>query len=340
MTNEAPRITVLMPVFNCEAFVGEAIESILDQSFSNYEFLIIDDASTDNTRVIVKSYQDPRITLIEKVHNTGYTRSLNYGLSIAKGVYIARMDGDDISLPERFEKQVSYMDGHPEVVVCGTIYSIIGSDAVKKVPITHDDCKVQLLKKTCFGHPTVMMRQSVFEAHGIKYDVTKEPAEDYDLWVTLLAYGKFYNLPEVLLNYRVHDTQISVKKAKQKFISYYIIKERILNYLNVKLSLIEQKVFKKILYRQIIDYDDFFVYEAIRGKFLEANKKEFFKVSVFQSYMNEIEFLICKDYFLNRKTYTPNLIVHYLIITRKFNFYLSLRNQCKLIAKSLFFYRP
>ena len=144
-----PKVTVLMPVYNCEAYVGEAIDSILGQSFTDFEFLIIDDASNDNTVSVIQSFTDSRIRLIEKPRNTGYTNSLNYGLTIAKGEYIARMDGDDISLPERFAKQVTFMDAYPEVVACGTTYSIIGSSEIKNVPLNHDDIKVQLLQKTC-----------------------------------------------------------------------------------------------------------------------------------------------------------------------------------------------
>ena len=98
-----PTITVLMPVYNCALYINEAMDSILSQTFDDFEFLIIDDASTDDTVSIIKSYNDPRIQLVEKPVNTGYTNSLNYGLSIANGKYIARMDGDDISLPERFQ---------------------------------------------------------------------------------------------------------------------------------------------------------------------------------------------------------------------------------------------
>ena len=126
-----PKITVLLPVYNCELYVRTAIESILNQTFTDFEFLIIDDASTDKTLAVLKKIKDSRIQLIEKPVNSGYTNSLNYGLQMAKGKYIARMDGDDISHPERFAKQIVYLEAHPEVVVCGTTYKIVGNDKQK-----------------------------------------------------------------------------------------------------------------------------------------------------------------------------------------------------------------
>ncbi|WP_418511952.1 glycosyltransferase family 2 protein [Corallibacter sp.] len=333
-----PKVTVLMPVYNCSQYVGDAIESILGQSFTDFEFLIIDDASNDETVSIIRTFKDSRIRLIEKPKNTGYTNSLNYGLTIAKGEYIARMDGDDISLPERFAKQVAFMDTHPEVIACGTTYSIMGSRLVKKVPIHHNDIKVQLLRRTCFGHPTVMLRNTVFDKFKIRYDPSKEPAEDYDLWVRLLAYGEFYNLPEVLLLYRVHDSQVSVKKSKKKFSNYYVIKMNVLNYLDTSLTADEGKILERIIFRQVIFYKEFEVFASIKKKLLLANKKGVFDASGFYEYINEMEYLLYKDYFLNRKAYFPKLISHYVSINSSFGFKLSPLDAIKLIVKSLIFY--
>lgn len=312
--NKLPKITVLMPVYNCALYVGEAIDSILNQTFTDFEFLIIDDASTDETVSIINTYTDHRINLIEKPKNTGYTNSLNYGLSIARGEYIARMDGDDISLPERFAKQVAFMDLHSKVVVCGTTYSIIDSKVIKHVPISHEDIKVQLLQKNSFGHPTVMLRKTVLDDNSIIYDTTKEPAEDYDLWVRLLAYGEFYNLSEVLLKYRVHDTQVSVNRAKQKFDNYYKIKKQILKLLEAPLTKDENNVLERIIFRDAISYKEFEVFKSIKQKLLEANEEGVFKVSGFHRYIKEMETLMYKDYFLNRKSYFPKLMVHYLAV--------------------------
>lgn len=327
-----------MPVYNCAQYVGEAIDSVLNQTYTDFEFLIIDDASTDKTVSIIKAYKDSRIKLIEKPKNTGYTNSLNSGLTIANGEYIARMDGDDISLPERFAKQVAFMDTHPDIVACGTAYSIIGSELVKRFPKNHEDLKIILLNKTCFGHPTVMLRLSVIKEHSVTYDITKEPAEDYDLWVRLLAYGKFCNLPEVLLDYRVHDNQVSVKKSEQKYRSYYIIKRNILNYLNISFSEQEKELLEEIICRQIISYKNFKTYKSLKNKLILANEKAVFEPSGFDAYLKEMDFLVCKDYFLNRKKYFPNILVHYAKFNKAFGYKLSLKDTYKLFIKSLIFY--
>ncbi|WP_417238825.1 glycosyltransferase family 2 protein [Bizionia sp.] len=334
-----PKVTVLMPVYNCEAYVGEAIDSILGQSFTDFECLIIDDASTDKTVSIVKGYSDSRIKFIRKPENTGYTNSLNYGLTIAQGEYIARMDGDDISLPERFAKQVTFMDAYPEVVACGTTYSIIGSGIIKKVPINHGDIKVQLLQKTCFGHPTVMLRKAVFEKFKVAYNSDREPAEDYDLWVRLLKYGKLANLPEVLLSYRVHDGQVSVKNIKKKFDNYYIIKKNILNYLDAPLTEVEMNLLDRIICRQIISYEEFEVFKTIKKKFLIANRSGVFKSSGFDDYLQDMERLLLKDYFYNRTSYFPFLLSHYHRLNKTFNFKLSIKERVKLFVKSVIYFK-
>ena len=120
-----PKISVLMPVYNCELYVQEAIDSILNQTFIDFELLIIDDCSTDKTVEIINNYADKRIKLTTKPHNTGLTNSLNYGLSIAQGQYIARMDGDDVSVLDRFEKQVKFLDTNPDIILCGTWYQLM-----------------------------------------------------------------------------------------------------------------------------------------------------------------------------------------------------------------------
>jgi glycosyltransferase involved in cell wall biosynthesis len=215
-----PKITVLMPVYNCELYIREAVDSILNQTFTNFEFLIIDDASTDATVAIIKTYNDPRIQLIEKPKNSGYTNSLNYGLSIAKGEYIARMDGDDISLPERFAKQVAFLDANRDAVLCGALYQIIGTNKICNHPLTHEEIKVKLISGCYIAHPTVMFRKAVFEKNKLEYDPKMEPAEDYDLWSRLVFLGEVANIGEVLLHYRVHSQQTSiVRSIKQNKVS-------------------------------------------------------------------------------------------------------------------------
>ncbi len=236
-----------MPVYNCELYIQEAVESILAQTYTDFELLLIDDASKDKTVEIIKSFNDNRINLIQKPKNLGYTDSLNYGFSVAEGEYIARMDGDDFSLPTRFEKQVAYLDKHPDVVLCGANYSIIGTDIVNKLPENNDEIQIQFIRNNSIAHPVVMLRNSVLKANGIVYDVTKEPAEDFDLWVRLLNYGKLHNIQEVLLNYRVHQKQVSnLQSKKQRNISIDT-KLNVFKNLSINWNQEEEKVLRKHL---------------------------------------------------------------------------------------------
>lgn len=199
-----------MPLYNTAPYLREAIDSILTQTFADFEFLIIDDASTDGSVAIVKSYNDPRIRLIEKPENTGYTNSLNMGLELAKGEYIARMDSDDVSLPDRFARQVALMDAHPEVGVCGTWVAFTGSqEGVEQKETDEKMIKTNLFRTNQFCHPAVFIRTSTFRNNGILFDPALEPAEDYAFWVKVSRVAQLVNLPEVLLKYRIHPHQVS-----------------------------------------------------------------------------------------------------------------------------------
>lgn len=224
-----PKISVLLPVYNCELYIKEAIDSILNQTFSDFELLVIDDASTDKTVEIIKSFSDSRIILTQKSRNSGLIDSLNFGVSIAKGKYLARMDGDDISLPERFSKQVDFLETNPNIIMCGTAYKTFG--AIEKEirhPLSHEKIAVQLCLNSAFGHPTVMGKKAIFEKHNYNKDFEK--VEDYELWSRLIFEGQVANIDEVLLLYRVHENQVStlfnnVQRIKNVEIQLFLFKK-------------------------------------------------------------------------------------------------------------------
>lgn len=340
IVNTAPKVTVLMPVYNCELYIKEAIDSILNQTFSDFEFLIIDDASTDKTVSIVKTYVDSRIQLIEKPVNTGLTNSLNYGLKVAKGDYIARMDGDDISLSERFAKQVTFLDANPDVVLCGSLFSIIGSTTIVIVPENNDAIKLTMLKKCCFGHPTVMMRKNILDKYSITYDVLKEPAEDYDLWTRLLFKGKFHNLQEVLLKYRVHDAQVSSKRLEQQINIATDIKLSLLYFPNLKITNDEIRVLRKFIAdEEIIDFKEIKLFLKIKKKLIHANVDGFFEPIGFQLHFCDFENKIIRNYFLIRDNFSPLIYFNYLIVKNKTNCKITMVNEFKLLIKSLIFWK-
>lgn len=209
------KVTVLMPVYNGEKYIREAIASILNQTFRDFEFLIINDGSTDRSVEIINSYKDPRIRLVHNENNLKLIATLNKGLDLSVGEYLVRMDCDDIALPERIKKQVSFMDGHPDVVVSGTWLKTVGNgfDKVWTVPRNHEDIRCRMLFEDVIYHPTVIMRLKPFKDHGIYYRSFIH-AEDYELWVRIMEQFKVANIDEVLLYYRVHPGQI-VKKYKE-----------------------------------------------------------------------------------------------------------------------------
>ena len=206
-------VTVLLPAYNAQDFIRETIQSIIIQTYKDWELIIINDGSTDNTKDVVLSFKDERIKYYENDGNRKLIYTLNRGLKLATGKYIARMDSDDICYPTRFEKQVAFLESHPDVIVCGTQIEYFGTKSTnyRKLTFPSEDTalKDMLAISTCFAHPTVMIRRDALVKSGCEYDVDYKNAEDYSLWIDLMEYGKFANLSEKLLNYRVSDTQVS-----------------------------------------------------------------------------------------------------------------------------------
>lgn len=208
-----PLVSIIMPVYNTELYVKEAIDSILKQTYTNFEFLIFNDGSTDNSKEIISSIKDPRIKFFDSRENQGYLTHLNNGLQSAQGKYIARMDSDDISMPTRLEKQVSFLERHSYVDIIGSNIWLF-SNSKKKIaiwtyPKEDGEFKARLMSNTCFAHPSILFRRKLVDSSVYYYDQEFYPAEDYELWTRLkLQQVKFYSLDEPLLKYRISETQI------------------------------------------------------------------------------------------------------------------------------------
>jgi len=210
-----PKVSVLMPVYNGDKFLRHAIESVLTQTFSDFELIIIDDASSDNSAAIIKSYSDSRIKYFRNEVNSGIVKTLNRGLQLAEGVYIARMDADDICMADRLSKQVALLDEHSDIGICGADCQLIndkGAVIGKNIcPTDPEEWRIELMFRTPVAHPLVMIRRSVLIECG-GYREGMEPAEDYDLWIRVSKLCKGANIPEYLLKYRMHDANYSSKK--------------------------------------------------------------------------------------------------------------------------------
>lgn len=213
-----PLITVLMAVHNGEPYLRTAIDCILNQTYSNFEFIIVDDASSDNSRQQIASYRDSRIRLLSNPHNLRLAGSLNRGLQIARGKYIARMDADDICHPERLVKQVAFMEEHPDVGVCGTWLICFGDkNQIWDYATDPEIIFCNLLFQNQLGHATVMMRRECILNNRLFYNPNFRESEDYELWARCSEHFSLANLPEILYRYRWHSQQASQARMAEQY---------------------------------------------------------------------------------------------------------------------------
>lgn len=223
----SPRVSVLLPIHNCERYLDEALTSVLRQTFSDFEVLAFDDGSTDRSLAILRSHAegDPRV-IVRSASNRGIVPVLNDMITMARGEYLARMDADDVCMPERFARQLTYLDDNPDVVVVGTRCILIDAGGhpicVSRNEISHEDIDAAILMGfgalRGFSHPTVMMRCSAVKDVG-GYDPRFPSAEDIDLFARLAEVGRLANLPEPLLQYRQHHASVGYSDHQRQAMS-------------------------------------------------------------------------------------------------------------------------
>lgn len=288
----APAVSVLMPVFNGANHLREAIESILGQSYSDFEFLVVDDHSTDSTGEILREYceRDTRIRAAQNNNAKGTVGALNTGLGLARGEYLARMDADDISVPTRFEKQHEFLEKHHDISVCGTNMELFGAQQfVWRLPPDHEMIRAGLIFTVFIAHATVMMRRSALEEYHYRYDPDYGCAEDYELWSRLSERYRFANLPDVLYRYRKYEGDGGALREEIRSRSAQRVRLRLLGALGIVPSPAESE-----LHRQIGDYcyrpTKDFVRRANRwlDKILDANERSrVFDVRALRSHVEE-----------------------------------------------------
>ncbi len=267
----SPLISVILPVYNREKYIGEAINSLLNQTCQDFEIIVIDDASTDNSLSIIKAYYDFRIKVIENKSNLGVSASRNRGIEISKGSYIAFLDSDDIAFPERLEKQLKILE-NKSIDICGSWLELFDSRKIIVLPKTHEAILCELLNYCSMCITTVMLRKEVLGDNRFKENLRY--GEDYELWARICWAGKFYNLQEPLVRYRVHKEQISVtnKQHQLKFDA------------DIRL-----KMFKNICYDQNKFLDDLIKKHFLLDEYVDT--KEFF------SFLRWLEHIESKNFY-------------------------------------------
>ncbi|BAY87273.1 glycosyl transferase family protein [Calothrix parasitica NIES-267] len=248
MNTSTPKISVLMSAYNGSIYLRESIESILNQTFTDFEFIIINDCSTDNSWEIITEYaeQDQRIKLVNNQENIGLTKSLNKGLNLARGEYIARQDADDVSLPQRFEKEVLVLNNNPEVALVSCDIEIIDSQG-NPIDKLQRACEPDLVEwylifcNRLAGHSQVMFRRELVVNLG-GYCESYRYSQDYELWCRIVKLGKILILPEILLQQRRHEGSISKSKTEeQNAYAFAVTRQNISQLIGKEISLEEAK---------------------------------------------------------------------------------------------------
>lgn len=261
-----PEVSVLMSAYNDAPYLRDSIEAILTQDFADFEFIIVDDGSTDDTPAILDSFDDPRIVRQRNPENRGLTISLKRGMERARGRYVARIDANDISVPGRLTRQVEFLDAHPAVgVLSGDMLSMDVDGTLREdepsmysTPASHDYLCWLLLWNNPIAHITVMMRKSVLDEHGITYDPDFNRAEDYDLWARLARHTKLLRLPEVFAHRRVLLTGVSfTRRDTQLGVMYRVASREIKNLLGEDVSDLGMKTAFDSLHRERNRYHDY-----------------------------------------------------------------------------------
>ncbi len=240
-----PRVTVLMPTYNVAPWVEEAIRSVLRQSYRDFELLVVDDASTDNTIDVVRTIDDPRIRIASFPNNVGLSENLNRGLDIIDTELVARMDGDDIAEPDWLETGIRVLDSHPEVGVCSFGFQFFGTKtSLVRFPEHHEDSKAQML----FGCTVIVpvFRRAVMVDNHLRYSTEAFPAEDYMMWANVYRVTQVYNVQRTLFHYRTHATQISTSRHEAQIVKSNEVRLKMLQWLNPDFTDEEKQYFLNV----------------------------------------------------------------------------------------------
>ena len=284
-------LTVIMPVYNGEKYLEEAIDSILNQTFADFKLLVLNDNSSDSTPEILDTYQkkDNRVEIINKTKNEGPANLRNEGIERAHTEFIALMDADDIALPTRFEKQLAVFKNNPNIGVCGTWLTFFGDkQKLIKHSVNPEDLKVQFLSSCGIGNPTVMFRKSAIK--DFKFEHQYVPAEDYGLWSQVIQVTDFYNIPESLLNYRWHPNNISqTKEENLKKANVLIKKKQLLHFgINETNTNLDNYLYAVSLKRDLAPEQIISVIEASKDLKSRNSETKYYNLEIFNKHIDTV----------------------------------------------------
>ena len=304
-----PRVSVIMSAYNDEETIRVAVESVLAQTYTDFEFLIMDDASKDGTLCILEKLEDDRITIFRNKENRGLTANLNSLLALSEGEYIFRMDADDICRSDRMEKQVRYMDLHPEVYLAGCDTRDFGdSDLVWHLKDDPEELRIRMLLHPVLAHPSFIFRRALYE-EGFSYDETFRTAQDYDLASRVAKKHKIGRVGEILLDYRVHKKQVSAKDPSGQRNNADRVRERLLRELQVSFSEEEKRLYGAWAREEKPErFSDLRKCDLLIPKLVKANEKtKIYDVRIFET--------VLKKLFYTRliRTKDPRMILRYVL---------------------------
>lgn len=331
-----PRLTVLMPTYNVAPWVEESIRSVLNQTYRDFELLVVDDASTDNTLEVVRAIDDPRIRIASFPNNVGLSENLNRGLDIIDTELVARMDGDDIAEPDWLETGIHILDTHPEVGICSFGFQFFGArTSLVRFPELHEDSKAQML----FGCTVIVpvFRRAVMADNHLRYSTEAFPAEDYMMWANAYPLTQVYNVQRTLFYYRTHPTQISTSRREAQIAKSNEVRLKMLGWLNPDFTDEEKQYFLDIFVpckieakgdiSKLKDFAQRLIDRNTHGNYANDALRRKFRFHIGYGVLEYVE----RSYFPHG--YTPLALIRLLFS----GLYTTLpkKNRRKLIAKSL-----
>ena len=333
-----PRVTVLMPTYNVAPWVEEAVQSVLNQTYRDFELLVVDDGSTDNTLDHVRSIQDDRIHIAAFPDNVGLAENLNRGLDLIGTELVARMDGDDIAEPDWLETGINVLDTHPEVGICSFGFQFFGAKtSLVRFPEHHEDSKTQML----FGCTVIVpvFRRAVMADNHLRYSTEAFPAEDYMMWANAYRVTQVYNVQRTLFHYRTHASQISTARREAQIVKSNEVRLKMLDWLNPSFSDEEKQYFLDVFVpckieskediTELKHFAQLLISHNTYGNYSNEALRQKFKFHIGYGVLEYVE----HTYFAQQ--YTPIALIR--LISDGLYSTLPAKNRRKIIVKCLFY---